>query len=162
MDNPTLSDAINYTIFNNTAGINVSWDLNDVLLVGGFTNFLNYAINEDFNYLNRVSNQVFANGSALVLPYLRLGMEAAATGTVYTEGSAPGANALNNSIDYTLGTFAKANISRYIDLTGGVGWQLTDFNESNNPLNTGNYSKPYFYLNIDHTLNRHFSHRLNA
>lgn len=162
VDNPTLSDAVNYTIFNNTAGINLIWDLNDFQLGGGYSNFINYAINEDFNYLNRISNQIFLNGSLLVQPYLRLGLEGAATTTNYLEGSSAGANSLNNSIDYTIGGFAQGNISRYIDYTTGVGWQITDFNESNNPLNTGNYSKPYYYLNIDHTLNRYFSHRLSS
>jgi hypothetical protein len=162
VDNPSLSDAVNYTILNNTAGINISWDLNDVLLGAGFSNFINYALNDDFDYLNRISNQVFANASFLVLPYLRVGLEGSTTGTVYSEGSNAGSNALNNNIDYTLGGFAQGTISRYLEWSGGVGWQITDFNEGNNPLNTGNYSKPYFYFNIDNTLNRYFSHRLST
>ncbi len=162
VDNPTLSNAVDYSIFSNTGGINVIWDLNDVQLGGGYSNLINYAINEEFNYLNRISNQVFLNGSMLVQPYLRLGLEGTASNTYYMEGSAPGSNALNNSIDYTIGGFAQGNISRYIDYTMGAGWQITDFSESNNPLNTGNYSKPYYYLNVDHTLNRFFSHRLSS
>jgi hypothetical protein len=162
VDNPSLSDAVNYTIFNNTAGLSLVWDLNDVQLGAGFSNFINYAINDDFNYLNRISNQVFLNGSFLVLPYLRLGLEGSATASNYLEGSSDGPNSLNNSLDYTLGAFAQGNLSRYVEFTAGTGWQMTDFNESNNPLNTGNYSKPYFYLNVDHTLNRYFSHRISS
>ncbi len=166
VDDPTLnsrgSNAANYAIFNNTAGIDLLWDLNDVQLGLGYSNFLQYAINQDFDYTNRVSNQVFGNASFLVLPYLRLGLEASATATVYTAGSAPGSNALNDSMNYTLGPFASGNFSRYVDWAAGVGWQITDFNESNNPLNTGNYSDPYYYLSINHTLNRYFSHRVTT
>ncbi len=109
-----------------------------------------------------MSNQVYANASFLVLPYLRLGVEGSATSSTYLQGSSPGFEALNDSWGYTAGLFASGNISRYIDWTAGVGWQLEDFNEGNNPLNTGNYSNPYYYLNIDHTVNRFFSHRVTT
>lgn len=162
LENPTVSNATDYSIFNNTAGIDLLWDLNDVQLGLGYANFMQYAINQSFDYTNRVSNQVFGNASFLVLPYLRLGLEGSATFSVYTAGSTPGANALNNNVNYTLGPFASGNISRYVDWMAGVGWQITDFSESNNPLNTGNYSKPYYYLNIDHSLNKYFSHRVTT
>lgn len=162
VDNPTLNNAIDYTILNNTAGIDLLWDLNDVQLGLGYNNFIQYALNEDFDYTNRVSNQVYANASMLVLPYLRVGVEGSATSSTYLEGSTPEFAALNDSWGYTAGLFASGNISRYVDWTAGVGWQLEDFNESNNPLNTGNFSNPYYYLNIDHTLNRFFSHRVTT
>lgn len=162
VDNPSISDAVNYTIFNNTAGINATWDLNDVLLGLGYSNFIQYAINDEFNYMNRMSNQVYGNASALVMPNLRLGLEASATYTDYTSGSSPGINALNNNWNYTVGGFAMGNISRYLDYSVGVGWQLVDFDEGNNPLNTGNYSSPYFYLNLNNALNRYYTHRLST
>jgi hypothetical protein len=162
VDNVTLSNAQNYAMFSNTAGIDVVWDLNDVQLGIGYSNLMNYSLVDEFNYLNRVSNQLYANASLLVLPYLRTGLEGSATTTIYQQGSSPGANALNNSVGYTGGLFAQGNVSRYLDWIGGVGWQLTDFNESNNPLNTGNASNPYFYLTLDNTLNRDFSHRLTT
>ncbi len=160
VDDPTVSNTTNYAIFNNTAGIDLLWDLNDVQIGLGYNNFIQYAINQDFDYTNRVSNQAYGNVSFLVLPYLRLGLEGSATGTIYTAGDAPGSSALNNSIGYTLGLFASGQLSRYVEWKAGVGWQLTDFNESNNPLNTGNYSDPYYYLSIDHALNRYFNHRI--
>lgn len=162
VDNPTVTDAIDYTIFTNTGGLNVTWDLNDVLIGAGYSNFVQYAINNDFNYQNRISNQVYANASFLVQPFLRLGLEGSGTATDYTAGSSPGANALNNNWNYTIGGFALGNISRNLDYSAGVGWQFTDFSESNNPLNTGNYSRPYFYLNVDHALNRFYTHRLST
>lgn len=162
VDDPTVSNTTNYAIFNNTAGIDILWDLNDVQLGLGYNNFIQYAINQDFDYTNRVANQVYGNASFLVLPYLRLGLEGSATGTVYTAGSAPGSNALNDNLNYTIGGFASGNVSRYVDWMAGIGWQIVDFDESNNPLNVGNYSDPYYYLSIDHTLNRYFSHRVTT
>lgn len=162
IDNPSINDAIDYTILNNTAGIDLLWDLNDVQLGLGYNNFIQYALNDVFDYTNRISNQVYANASFLVLPYLRLGLEGSATSNTYLEGNSPGFEALNDSWGYTVGAFGSGNISRNLDWTAGVGWQLEDFNEGNNPLNTGNYSNPYFYLNIDHTLNRFYSHRVTT
>jgi hypothetical protein len=77
------------------------------------------------------------------------------------QGSDAGPNALNDNTGYTLGLFAQGKVSQYIDYTTGVGWQITDFSESNNPNNTGNSSAPYFYLTLDHTLNNYFSHRIS-
>jgi len=162
VDNATLSNAENYAMFSNTAGLDVIWDLNDVQLGLGYSNFMNYSLISDFDYLNRVSNQVYGNASMLVLPYLRVGLEGSVTTTDYQQGRSAGANALNNSIGYTGGIFAQGNVSRYLDWIGGVGWQVVDFNESNNPLNTDNASNPYFYLTLDNTLNRYFSHRLTS
>lgn len=165
VDNPTFrggddNGAANYAIFNNTAGVKAVWDLNDVQIGLGYSNFLQYALNPDFDYTNRVSNQVFGDISLLVLPYLRLGLEASATHTTYTNGTSSGSNALNDSMGYMIGPFASGQLSRYVDWTGGVGWQMTDYNDSNNPLNTGNYNDPYFYFSLNHTLNRFFSHRI--
>ena len=159
VDNPTVTNAVNYTIFNNTAGLDLVWDLNDVLLGLGYSNFMQYAINDDFSNQNRVANQIYANGSFLVQPFLRLGLEGSVSSNIYTSGASAGGGALNDSTNYTLGGTVSGNISRFIDWSGGVGWQFADFNESNNPLNTGNYNDPYFYLNLDHTVNEYFAHR---
>lgn len=165
IDNATLSDTQNFAMFYNTAGVDITWDLNDVELGIGYSNFFTYSIGNnasEYNYLNRFVNQVYADASFMVLPYLRLGIEGSWAYTTYTQGSSPGANALNNNNGYTLGLFVEGKVSQYIDYTAGTGWQIIDFNESNNPENTGNASNPYYYLTIDHTLNKYFSHRITS
>lgn len=165
VDNSTLSNATNYAMFFNTAGVDVTWDLNDVELGIGYSNFFTYSLGnnaDEFNYMNRFVNQLYGDASFLVLPYLRLGIEGSYAYTTYLEGSSPGVNALNNNDNATLGLFVEGKVSQYLDYTGGVGWQLVTFNESNNPENTGNSSAPYFYFTIDHTLNKYFSHRLTS
>lgn len=163
VDNANLSNAANYAMFFNTAGVDVTWDLNDVELGVGYSNFFAYSVGNNadtFNYLNRLVNQVHARASFLVLPYLRLGLEGSANNTTYLEGTSPGPNALNDSNGYTLGIFVEGKVSQYVDYTSGVGWQVVDFSESNNPLNTGNSSAPYFYLTLDNTLNKYYTHRI--
>ncbi len=163
VDTGTLSNTQNYAMFFNTAGVDITWDLNDVELGVGYSNFFAYSVGNsasDFNYLNRFVNQVHADASFLFLPYLRAGIEGAGPYTSYLEGSDPGSNALNDNTGYTLGLFVEGKVSQYIDYTGGVGWQVVDFSESNNPQNTGNSSAPYFYFTLDHTLNTYFSHRI--
>jgi len=165
IDNATLSDTQNYAMFSNTAGVDVTWDLNDVELGIGYSNLFTYSIGSnasDYNYMNRLVNQVYADASFLLLPYMRLGIEGSFAYTSYLQGSSPGASALNNNDNSTLGLFVEGKISQYVDYTAGGGWQLVIFNESNNPLNTGNASNPYFYLTIDHTLNKYYSHRLTS
>jgi hypothetical protein len=69
---------------------------------------------------------------------------------------------LNNSVGYTLGLFAMGNLSRFTSWSAGVGWQIVNFNETNNPLNTGNASSPYFYFGVANELNRFFTHSVSA
>ncbi len=161
-DDPTVSDAVNYTFLNNIAGFNATWDLNDVLLGFGYVNQIRYAINDEYANQNSVVNQVFANASFLLQPYLRVGLEGAASGTVYSQGESSQGEALNDNVNYSLGLFAMGNITRYTIWSAGVGWQIVSFSESNNSSNTGNASNPYFYLNVSNELNRYFRHSFNA
>jgi hypothetical protein len=160
---PTVSDnGGNYNVASNTAGINVAWDLNDVLFNVGLANSLNYSLTNDYTNQNNTGNQIYANGSFMVQPYLRLGLQGSVSTITYFEGSSQGANSLNNGISYMLGPFATGNLTRYTMWAAGAGWQISDFNESNNPLNTGNASNPYFYFSISNELNKYFTHSFNA
>lgn len=182
-DDPTLTDVVNYTFFNNVAGLDVMWDLNDLQFGFGYANQIRYSLNEEYDNQDTVSNQIYANASALLQPFLRAGLEGSVYGTTYfderpirtgsnrreangngtaeeIDGTAPGN--LNDYIGYTVGVFAMGNISRFTSWSGGVGWQGINFQETNNPFNTGNASNPYFYVGISNELNRYYTHTLGA
>jgi hypothetical protein len=160
--NPSISGGGNYNVASNVAGINVAWDLNDVLLNVGLANSLNYSLTNDYTNQNSTGNQIYANGSFMVQPYLRLGLQGSASAIYYFEGSSQGANSLNDGLSFMLGPFATGNLTRYTTWSAGVGWQISQFNENNNPLNTGNASNPYFYFSISNELNRYFTHGFSA
>ena len=159
---PTVNNTTNYNMANNVAGINVAWDLNDVFFNVGVANSLTYTLTGDNSNQNGTGNQVYANASFLVQPYLRLGLQGSVSAIYYFSGSSLGANSLNNGISYMLGPFASGNLTRYTLWSAGLGWQISDFDETNNPLNTGNASSPYFYFSISNELNRYFTHSFNA
>lgn len=189
-DDPTLTDVINYTFFNNVAGLDVMWDLNDLQFGIGYANQIRYSLNEDYSNQDTVSNQIYANASAMVQPFLRVGLEGSVYNTTYFEerpvrtgtnrrdndstaadeaaaepvddtSSRPLSN-LNDYVGYTIGIFAMGNISRFTSWSGGLGWQGINFDETNNPFNTGNASNPYFYLGISNELNRFYTHTLGV
>jgi len=159
---PTVGGGGNYNVANNVAGINVAWDLNDVLFNVGLANSLNYSLTSDYTNQNNTGNQIYANASFLLQPYLRLGLQGSASTITYFAGSSQGANSLNDGISFMLGPFASGNITRYTTWSAGVGWQVSLFNEKNNPLNTGNASNPYFYFSISNELNRYYTHGFSA
>ena len=172
-DDPTISDAVNYTFFNNTAGIDVLWDLNDLQFGIGYANQIRYSLNDDYTNQDTISNQIYANASAMVQPFLRVGVEGSVYNTYYFEerpfktGGGSGVETvntsnLNNSVGASGGFFAMGNISRFTSWSAGVGWQITQFNETNNPLNTGNASNPYFYFGVANELNRFYTHSFSA
>ena len=172
-DDPTISNAVNYTFFNNTAGLDVLWDLNDLQFGIGYANQIRYSLNDDYNNQDTISNQIYANASAMVQPFLRVGVEGNVYNTYYFDerpfstGGGTGVETvntsnLNNSVGASAGLFAMGNISRFTSWSAGVGWQITQFNETNNPLNTGNASNPYFYFGVANELNRFYSHSFSA
>ena len=172
-ENPTVGNAVNYTFFNNTAGIDVLWDLNDLQFGIGYANQIRYSLNDDYSNQDTVSNQIYVNASAMVQPFLRVGVEGNVYNTYYFDerpfltGNGTGTvtentSNLNNSVGTSAGLFAMGNISRFTSWSAGVGWQITQFNETNNPLNTGNASNPYFYFGVANELNRFFTHSLSA
>jgi hypothetical protein len=172
-ENPTVSNAVNYTFFNNTAGIDVLWDLNDLQFGIGYANQIRYSLNDDYTNQDTISNQIYVNASAMVQPFLRVGVEGNVYNTYYFEerpfrtGGGTGTvtentSNLNNSVGSSAGLFAMGNISRFTSWSAGVGWQITQFNETNNPLNTGNASNPYFYFGVSNELNRFFTHSFSA
>jgi hypothetical protein len=180
-NDPTISNAVNYTFFNNTAGIDVLWDLNDLQLGIGYANQIRYSLNDDYNNQDTISNQIYANASVLLQPFLRVGVEGNVYNTTYFNeppfetGPESGVEApevdtsnqfntsnLNDSVGASAGLFASGNISRFTSWSAGVGWQIAQFNETNNPLNTGNASNPYFYFGVSNELNRFFTHSLSA
>jgi len=159
---PNVNTSSNYNTANNVAGVNVAWDLNDIFFNVGVANSLTYTLTGDNSNQNSTGNQVYANASFLVQPYLRLGLQGSVSAIYYFAGSSLGANSLNDGISYMLGPFASGNLTRYTLWSGGVGWQISDFDENNNPLNTGNASAPYFYFSISNELNRYFTHGFSA
>ena len=175
-DNPTLNNVVDYTVFNNVAGIDLMWDLNDVMLGIGYANQLRYSTNDDYRNWDSISNQIYANASVLAQPFLRVGVEGSVYNTTYLNQRSRGqvedetpselrsreVNNLNDSVGYTLGLFGMGNITRYTTWSAGAGWQVITFDEANNPLNTGNASNPYFYLGVTNELNRFFTHRFGA
>lgn len=174
-DDPTVSNAVNYTFFSNTAGIDVIWDLNDLQFGIGYANQIRYSLNDDYDNQDTVSNQIYANASAMVQPFLRVGVEGNVNNMSYfderpfgtggsstTNDSSAETSNLNNNIGSSVGLFAMGNISRFTSWSAGVGWQVIIFNESNNPLNTGNASNPYFYFGVANELNRFYSHSFSA
>lgn len=158
----TANTGGNYNMASNVAGINFGWDLNDVFFNVGLANSLNYSLTSDYTNQNNTGNQIYANASFLLQPYLRLGLQGSASTITYFAGSSQGANSLNDGISFMLGPFASGNITRYTTWSAGVGWQISQFNENNNPLNTGNASNPYFYFSISNELNRYFTHGFSA
>jgi len=116
-----LSNVADYGRFENTAGISVLWDLNQALVSFGYDHYNFVSITDQFDYLNRNSEIVFASIDFLLSPTIGIGPEANAVWTNYDK------MVLNDNEDYSVGGFIEAQITSNLRVRAAGGYQWIDF-----------------------------------
>lgn len=157
---PNNNNPIDYGRFINLAGINVDWDLNDVILFMSFTRLDVIPTTDDFDFQSRTEHRLEAGPRFLVAPNLTLGL----TGSIaWNQWHNSGANGVikNNSVSYSLGPMAIWQPTSVINVSasGGVIW----FDFQNNDPTVSDDSNPVgFFGNIavTHRLTQNYTHSL--
>lgn len=103
----TLSNTSNYSRFSNTAGISVLWDLNDVVLTGGYDYLIERYTGTNFSDNDRDSNLLRFSAAFLFNETTTAGLQGSFTYSTYG-----GAQDIEQ-IAMTAGPFAQFQISPY-------------------------------------------------
>ena len=172
-----LSNVSRFSVYQNSAGAKVDWDLADLVITGGFDwfNLFTGSGSSQFNYLERRTLTPSLTGSYYITKTLIAGLEAVMAMTEYSQSGSyqvtnPQTNLIttvpgqNNNIIYQAGPFANWQISEYMTLSGRVGYvfgQFTDSNESASEAGS-NPSTYYFNLGFSHRLNEYLDYVLGA
>jgi hypothetical protein len=151
-----LSRVARFERLQNAAGVSATWDLNKVILFGGYTHYNFYSIDSQFDSLNQSEEQFFLSASLKLSDVLTIGVRSTFGTTVYSE------NFQNDSTDYSAGAFVETRLTRYLALSAEGGYQGAHFYGGGLNVDNSQLSSPYARLQIDHRLNRYWTEHLSV
>jgi hypothetical protein len=126
VDQINLSRIAKFQRFENSAGLSVTWDLNQLILVGGYAHYLFKAIESQFDFMNRNEEQFFLSAAFKVSDMLTMGIRGTG-GLVNWDHSFQSDGSV-----YSVGPFAQAHLTRYMDLSLEGGYQGAQFDINQN------------------------------
>lgn len=118
---PGVGNVADYGRFQNTAGVSVLWDLNKAVLTLGYDHYTFIATNDDFDYLNRNSEQLTASLSVAATSTTGVGVESSYVFNYYDQ------SLLNDSDTFSIGAFIETQITSNVKVRLAGGYQAISF-----------------------------------
>jgi hypothetical protein len=155
VDEITLSQVGKFERFQNAAGLTVTWDLNAVTLVSGYTNYLFKSLDSQFQFLDRTEQQFFTSAALRLNDATTVGLRG--TGGVITYDQ----QFQNDGFIYSFGPFIEAQITPYLAVSVEGGYQGGSFDTGGLNGDKSNLSGFYGRLLLQHRLNRYWTDTLS-
>lgn len=154
IENGSISNSINYGRFINRAGIDGTWDLNDVELMLGFFQENYWSTSKQFEFLDRSTQGVKSKATFQVGPETTTGIQATGTINSYDQ------NVQNDSMRLSIGPFVRSKITENISAGAEANVEIGQFDQGG--LNQDQKDLFSYSLrgDIAHRLNRHLQHDL--
>lgn len=159
---PNNDNPIDFGRFINLAGINVDWDLNDVILFVSFTRLDVIPTTSSFDFENRTEYKLEAGPRVLVAPNLTLGLTGSVAWNIWNNPDANGV-VKNDSVSYAIGPMAIWQPTSVINVSASAGVTWFDF-QNNDPSVEDDSAPVGFYGNlaVSHRLTQNYTHSLSA
>lgn len=156
VQNINLSNVANYPRAENALGLSVVWDLNQLMVFGGYSHYTFYSLDSQFASQNNAEEQFFFSAGLKLNPALTMGIRGTFASVHYTQNIQP------DSLNTSLGPYIEARLTPYINLTAEAGYQGASFsagalNNDGSQLNTY-----YARIELSHRLNRYWTETLGA
>lgn len=141
--------------FTNTVGTTVDWDLNDVVLTGGYDYGIFLSTTDEFSYLDSSSHNLNFRATFTVDPTTKAGLNMNTSITSFDQ------NVLNDGSITTAGGFMDMQLSEYIRMHANAGVQIGLFDSGGINGDTNDLTGFYGDISLDHRLNHFISHTLS-
>ena len=151
VDEINLANVGRFPRFENAAGLTVLWDLNKVVLVGGYTHYLFQSLESNFSYLDRNEEQFVFSGSVRATNTLSVGVRF--TGGIVNYNH----NFNNDSVWYSFGPFLETQLTPYIHVSLEGGYQSGSFSTGGLNNDTSGLDTVYARLQMTHRVNRYIT-----
>lgn len=149
-----------YGTFENTAGLSVTWDLEDVTLTLGYDHQNVMATSDQFNNstnsINHASELVVARAGLKVHPKLTVGVEGTASFTTYDLA------VLNNNQEYSVGIYGDWRPGSYFSVQPRFGYTIFNSSQTSAYIQGGNLTAWYANLTLSHQATSFLSYSLSA
>ncbi len=142
--------------FENTAGLEASWDLNKLVLAAGYDHDTYTSLTESYQYSDNNSELFNVKAAFLVSSTGKLGLEAGGGLTAYEE------HILDDSTHFSAGPFYQARFTPHLDGNVSAGFASYQFNHDGTVKNVRDFTGYYASASVHHRLNDSFSQSLLA
>lgn len=143
---PAVANTGNYGVFENTSGINITWDLEDVVLSLGYDHQIVTSTTKQFEYTDHSAELVIARAGLHLHPHLTVGIEGTASFTSYSQ------NQLNNSINYSGGVYADWQPGTYLHVQPKLGYTISVFDQSSSVIPASDQGSWYADVTASHQI----------
>lgn len=140
--NGSVANTSSYGTFQNTAGLQGTWDLNQATLSLGYDHQNVLATTSEFSDVDHSSEMVSARAGLQIYPQWTPGVEATAAFTTYNQDT------LNDNNAYTLGPYIAVHPDQFLTLTARGGYEVYRFQNTSQTIRTGNQSSWYAGLTL--------------
>ena len=173
-NDPGITNSVNFSQLSNSIGLSLIWNPNQLVIMGGFQRQDTLSLTSNaFDSQNSTGYSAYGTVSYNITPTSSSGMRLQGSTTTYSQ------QILNDSVTTQAGLFIETRTSLYTTVYFEAGLQSgiytntgrqtsTVVYQQTNGVNTnvegtlggGNYSQPYFNLQISNRLNRYMTHSL--
>jgi predicted porin len=148
--------ARDYARISNTVGVRATWSLYDWRLQAGYSHFDFWSLTDEFRYLNRASEQVFARVGYALAPGTQVGLEASGSITRYDQPERSDFSSLS------VGPYVEWSLTEDLRLRLRGGYVRYDFEANPTRPDLGTVDSYYLGFTAEHRLTPFVSHRLGA
>lgn len=152
----TLSNTADFTHLENSAGLSVLWDLNDIKIVLGYDYYLFRDLSNGFHFLDRTEHQFTLSTSFRISDEINAGFDAGFALVDYKQ------NFNNDAVSYHVGPFYEQQVSNYLKLRLSGGYQAINFDSGGTNTDSTDASGPFAVATISHRLNNYITENLTA
>lgn len=145
-----------YGQFNNSAGLSVTWNLNDVTLNLGYDHQNNFSTSDDFQQTDRTSELFVTRAGFRVHPRLTAGVEGTASLISYDQ------ELLNDSLGYSGGVYAEWNPSEFFSVQPRFGYSIYSFDQTSSVTPAEDMNAWYAGLTVSHAITDYVTYALSA
>jgi hypothetical protein len=142
-----LSNASQFSRFQNQAGITVDWDLGDMILTSGYDHSNLWVFQSNLDYLTYQTDSVTESATFKISKTIDAGIEVTASDSRYDK------NVQNDSVTIEGGPFVTAQISENLAFNAHAGWQYSNFDTGGSNGDTEDIDSFYGNLGINHRIN---------
>lgn len=151
-------DLANVTTFgriSNTAGFDVDWDLNQILLSAGYSHTTFMATSAEFKYTDSDCDSVYQRTSYTVNPTTTAGWSHSISYTTYDQ------DVLNNNWSFMSGPFVNTQLTPNLNFSATAGGQyISAATGGSINDNTSNFLSWYASMSLSHRINNYMTETL--
>ncbi len=149
-----LSNLATFRRLENTAGIGAEWDLNTIMLEGGYDNSVFHSLENRFTFLDRMTHSFHGKAGVKASANVTTGLLGSYSMTEYDQG------VQNNSRAWSSGIFADVIISEFMRGNATVSYQNSEFDRGGTIADNTNFGSMVYSFTLQHQLNQTINHSI--